>query len=257
MTILKKISKKTGTTIRKVVFYLFIILVIEILGGWLVHDFKFLTGREKSPSIERLRTTDTIPFDYKSVLNLKGNSNDRKQKYFLFNTIESNLRYPTSDFIYDQKYYLEIVRLTGFTDFSLSKAIQISQYQSAIPYGVPYRVDDQSEFRFQYRADVATKPKKLILMKIYGQNIKSEVLNDSVACYYAEIKNFSIQFDDDKVCDVFGETENTLFFFNTFQPIEILFLRKKTGIYFLTLNRFLAGSNTNYSGNILAKMISP
>lgn len=256
MKVNNKISIKIVTILIMIIVFVLAFVIVDFLTGNLSKDFHGSAETVKTSAIEKLYITENIPSDYRQLLNLDSNCcSNGYDDFQLISTINSNLRYPVSDFLYKHNYYVQICKITDDVDFSLSKGIIITAKGFDIPYLIPRRLNDESEVRFNYRADKALKPQKFIFLNLTGQNFKKEMDNDKVECYFVRVKNFSIKYDRNQTFDILGYTENKVILFPNYAPIEISFIKNNRSLYFLSLTRCSGSGKIIFNGSLLSQIL--
>lgn len=112
-----------------------------------------------------------------------------------------------------------------------------------------YLPNNISNITTNYNPESNTTASKIYL-SLFGDSVTTVVKNDSLACYYLKSKNVTIQYSPNGVKEMFIEKK---YFYNSNEPIDIMFLKRNNQLYYL----FLVSKNEDYklSPNMLLNMI--
>jgi len=229
--------------------------LFELNSGSLFTDIKgiFTDGPKKAINVSRY--TDTVPGDYLQLLHLKQEDcvYTKTSKFYLENTVVSNLRNPISYFVYNRKYYLQIYSLSNFFTLPVDHTVK-ELYMSSNNFGHWSTLDDESAVSYAYPIVL---PRKFtsINLKLLGKNNRIMLKNDSVAYYYSMFQKFSIQYHGQDIDELHGESKDNNLFYADLLPIEILFLKRNHNLYLLTMSVYIDGQNTPYAPGMLYKLI--
>jgi len=231
--------------LRFILFFICLFILAEFNSGTLVNDVKDIFKAFHENVVDSTYTAATIPKDYLGLLNMKLDFEGD-------NTFGYKSGYPISNLIYNKEYYLHIFKLSNSFDFSLRAAIKdffinASHSGSAL-------LDNRSTVNYSYQS-VPQDNITTVDLKLLGKQTQIIQKNDSVAYYYSQFMNFSIQYKLSDPYIIYGEPKSNSFFSNTFLPLEILFLKKNHKLYLLTMSVNSEVQTKNYPKGMLYNLI--
>jgi len=177
-----------------------------------------------------------IPADYLKILNNPtiNNRDSANENIHFDQTIEFKHRNPISYFTYQKKYHLQICKIDSAYNLPVDKNLIASNLNSDNPQNAYYTLDKETNINYWYKGSIS-KPGKIHL-QIFGNNASKIIKNDSIGCYYATMRNFSIRYNQDEKPQIFGNTTEDMFTKN-YQPIEILFFKHLNNLYLLIMSK--------------------
>jgi hypothetical protein len=194
--------------------------------------------------------SNRIPSDYLKILRLSNGccSDSTNGEIYFKQTTEFKHRNSVSNFTYQKRYHFQVYKIDSSYTLSLNKDLLESNTNTDEPIYAVYSLQKENNINYSYKGSVA-KPGKIYL-DIFGNNISKIIKNDTIACYYAMMRNFSIRFNKDAKPDIYGSTIESMFSKN-YQPIEILFFKRRYDLYLLIMSK----ADKNYQKGTLLNLI--
>ncbi|NHA05004.1 hypothetical protein G7092_14430 [Mucilaginibacter sp. HC2] len=204
---------------------LIICLIIALLFIRLVFFIKNTGDRDvKSMQNENVTISQTIPVDYGDLFKYKNNlSSD--------GTINTRFRNAVADIRYDNKYFIQVYKIDTSFNHSLSDFITESHQDKHITYDQSYReINDHKLFSISYKVG---QPEKIsaIFLNIFGNDAQTIEKRDSIAGYYSDLKNLSIQYGQNQAQDIYIKPKDD----KASMPISIYFIKKNQALYLIIL----------------------
>jgi hypothetical protein len=165
--------------------------------------------------------SNKISLDYLNLLDTK--------KLTFRETLTFKNRNPVSKFKYGDSFVLQICKLDTLNEIALDKSIIENHDDVNYLLNVPYAVDQIGDVEFDYNNSKLSKT-QIIYLSLSGMSHYVVKKNDSIAYYYSKMNSFSIQNNAKGTQNVIAMAKRG----NT--PIEILFIKKHSNLYLLTLN---------------------
>src|SRR6202042_2374798 len=109
----------------------------------------------------------------------------------------------------------------------------------------PYSTDDRTDMKFYYKSSKPKTPGNIYL-DLFGDSTRVLEKNDTIAYYYSKCSSFSIKFNPKDPNDMYGESQSQI---SGEVPLEILFLKRDTKLFMLTLS--CKKANTDLNPNML------
>lgn len=198
----------------------------------------------KEDSRNPIHLLNSLPHDYNKLFN-----NSIREKLYHSKTVGFKLRNPISYIDYDNNFDLEITKINCKPSFNIEKDIMESHEEPSATMAESYLPNNISNITTNYNPESNTIASKIYL-SLVGDSVTTIVKNDSLACYTLKSKNVTIQYSPNGVKEIFIEKKD---FYTSNEPIEIMFLKRNSRLYYL----FLASKNedSKLSPNMLFNIV--
>lgn len=136
-----------------------------------------------------------------------------------------------SNFLYDNKYHIQVYKLSNTYNHSLKDFLKETYDANELQVGVIYYDNQRSFIKICDKMVVAKEdlPSK-VFISLYGNSAHTIIKNDSVADYWLNFKNLSIKYNPNGPQELYAETYKNVA--GTI-PLEITFFRKSTNLYLI------------------------
>jgi hypothetical protein len=216
---------------RKTVFIisgivLLIVLIILIARSSLNSTMAVLSGVMEDKRLDSSTYVKTASKEYWDLFKSPGN--------MIWDlTDKSKRRNDISQCYYEKQFYILVYKIDTIGSLSLNKFIATTFTGSSLALNVEYKNDDNN---YHFRISFKEGPKEKIshvTFKLSGDQTKILQKNDSIAYYYSNFSNLSITTNNNSVADIYGTVKKE--FEGEQIPIEVLFLKRKSNLYFILL----------------------
>jgi hypothetical protein len=162
-------------------------------------------------------------------------------KLKLTSSYENIGRDTVCNFLYDEKYYVQLYRLSRSYDFSVKSSLKEVSGEIRMEVGTLFYTNSESRLDIMSRM-VASKTNKLssIYVSFGGSKYDINAKNDSLVDYSLKCKHLSIKYNVNGPQEIFAEVAN-----NTEDPIplEILVFKNRKNLYLAFFSPFkISGS---------------
>ena len=184
-----------------------------------------------------------VPYDY---LDLFANKKD----LVLDSSLTSQHRSLVTE-LHNGPFYMQVYKLDSLDQLSIGKIYE--DYNSSEVSKYTYYVDASTNkrVRIQYKLGIDGKMSS-IFFSLNGDHTQVLKKNDSIAYYYSNFKSFSIKYQEQGKIDILGKARTVGTNAGNL-PIEIMFLKRKTNLYFILLAA--PDSSTSLGTDILYNLI--
>lgn len=250
--------------LRYLLIIIAVIVLYELNSGALISDIKGLFNVDRDPN-DLIKesgtiyfTIDTIPKEYKGILNIK-NGEDKypdSSDFHLDGIMTDRLRSPILFLSYKKQFYIQVYKMSSSYNLSLTNAIQENFVKYAIKNSGWYYLNDQSAINYKYKY-LFLKP-DTIFLNIDGLQNKIIKKNDSVAYYYSNFKDFGIRYKKSRKNNIYAETKDEGFFAgsNNYHPIELLFIKRDHSFYFLSMGALDVDKQPKFKPGLLYNLFN-
>ena len=204
---------------------LIICLVIAFLFIWLILFIKNIGDRDVIlMQNENVITSQIIPDDYAGLFK-------HKDKLSSDGTVNTRFRNAVADIKYDNKYFIQVYKIDTIFNHSLSDLITESYQDQHITYDQSYtETDYHKPFSFSYKVGQVEKI-SAILLNIFGNGTQIIEKRDSIAGYYSNFKNLSIEYGKNQAQDNYIKPKDD----KESMPISVYFIKKNHSLYLIIL----------------------
>ena len=222
---------------------LIICLVIAFLFIWLILFIKNIGDRDVIlMQNENATTSQIIPSDYAGLFK-------HKDKLSSDETVNTRFRNAIADIRYDNKYFIEVYKIDTISNHSLSDFITENYQNQHITYDQTYRGgNDHKPFSISYKMGQPEKT-TAILLNIFGNDTQIIEKRDSIAGYYSNFKNLSIENGKKQLQDIYGKPGDN----KESMPISVYFIKKGHNLYLIIL---AAMNNAPVTSNTLKELLA-
>jgi hypothetical protein len=221
-------------TVKKLILIAFSSIGIILLVTMIFYGVKFNREIKISDRDNPMKLTEILREDYKGLFN-------SQDKISAIETIESKLREPISDLIFDNKYYIEVYNIDTMVKSSLKDFIVESYLNVEQANNMMWTGDDPAPpFRITFKS-LAPDKIESIYFNIYGDQTKTFIKNDTTAVYYSSFKNFNIKFNKGSVQEIYCRPNKV-----DSLPIVVAFLKKKERLYLIIVSPKTKAVKLNY-----------
>jgi len=249
--------------LRYVLIIAALILLYELNSGTLISDIKALFNVDRDPNdlINELGTVDftidTVPKEYKGILNIKnsGNKFPDSSNLHVDGIMADSLRSPILFLDYKKQFYIQVYKMSASYNLSLTNALQENFVNLDIKNPGWYYLNDQSAVDYKYKY-LFLKPDSMFL-NIYGNQNKILLKTDSIAYYYSNFKSFAIRYRQSRKSNISGDSKDEGFFAgtNNYHPIELLFIKRGHSLYFLSMAALNIDKQPKFQPGLLYSLI--
>ena len=228
--------------------------MVELNSGTQISDIKEIFSKNPEKIADSTCIVKSIPDDYLPLLNLKKNCcNDNSDDFLFLKTYKSKYRNPISFFVYKKHFYLQIYKIDSSFKSSIKNILTEHYINAELSYG-GFLLDNESEVDYSYDENAPPKPQNITL-KILGKNNRTILKNDSIAYYLSTFENFSIQYNEARMFDIFGETKGNGLFTHQLQPLELMFIKRNNSLFLLIMSVYKKGQPEKYTPGMLYYII--
>lgn len=222
--------------ICSVLFILFIIIMMFTATQG-VEDAKIMQA-------DSLTSSNIIPADYIGLFK-------KKNAIISLQTTNSKARNAIVDLYYENKYCVEIYKIDSNVSKSLKDIIDENYQDTHVTLGAGYHsFNDAKPFDIEYKTSFPDKVNNKIFFNFFGNDTRVIEKEDSIASYYSNFKNLSVQFDKSRAQDIFAQPKTD----NSFMPVNISFLKKQNDLFFIILTA--KDKKNQISPNTLSEILS-
>jgi len=250
--------------LRYILIIAALILLYELNSGTLISDTKGLFNIDRDPndlvkeSGTIYFTIDTIPKQYKEILNIKKGDNkySNNSDFHIDGIMTDSLRSPILYLDYKKQFYIQVYKMSTSYNLSLTNAIQETFLNSPIKNYGSFYSNNESGVDYDYKY-LFLKPDTMFL-NIYGEQNKIILKNDSIAYYYSNLKNFAIKYKQSRKNNIYGETKDEGFFAesNNYHPVELLFIKRDHSLYFFSMAALNIDEQPKFQPGLLYNLIN-
>jgi len=205
-----------------------IILVIIILGIRKCTKH-FDKGLINSLS-EDLPNTQSLTEEYLTLIKTKYRSKS------LANVVRrSKIRNSVAGIEFDKNYQLFIYKIDLIKDTSLKKVLVITpKIEAKEELRVTYKLTDAGFYEFINKSGPVPNVSN-IYIGFNTDSITKGITNDSLITYGLVTNNLSIHYKENDIADIIVKGKEQNLGNSVTMPIEVLFLKRKSSVFFLTL----------------------
>jgi hypothetical protein len=179
--------------------------------------------------------------DYKNLFDKEAQKN-----LYLFNTIESKLREPESQYIYNKDYNVFVTKIRIADNFDIKKSIKVRNEDSNI---------EKDELYFPLRSfncKIRIKSGNIPLTAKITVNVKGKMPDEinrsnSEVSYYCEFKTFSLIFENGQSYMVAESDKSNV-------PVSLTFIKKNNLLYIVIMT--IAKERQQMQPNLLYSIIN-
>jgi hypothetical protein len=182
---------------------------------YLAFTSKSVTSRKILPEFHNLFTREA-----QSKLNIPLNYESRYESL-------------SSNYFYEDKYYLSIRKFTLTNKLPIEKLISEENGKPFFTGGI-FSEDDNDFLEMGFKTEKIDTIKRINIY-LKGDSIATIVKNDTMVCYYLNAKSFYLYFNDTSSPNIKGEAKHDS------TPFSIMFIKKNESVYFLMMGIKQAG----------------
>ena len=206
-----------------------VIIVLAAIFGIKKCTNRFDEGLIKSLS-EDLPNTQSLNEEYSAVI---------KEKYknkALVNVVrKSKVRNPIAAIEFDKDYLLFIYKIDFMKDTSLKSILVIRpNTEPKEEVGIIYKLTDAGLYNFINKSGPVHNVSN-IYFGFNSDSIIKKNTNDSLINYGLVTNNLSIHYRENDIADIIVKSKEKNFGNSDTMPIEVMFLKRKSSVFFLTL----------------------
>lgn len=176
---------------------------------------------------------------------------DVKNKLKLINTYERKAKDTVCNFLYDEKYIIQVYKLSQMYNLSLKNSLTENYRHSEQEVGTIYYANERSRINIFDKMVVSKsdKPSKIFIV-LDVTTVPIVAKSDSLIDYFLDFKNLSIKYSNTGSQEVFAEVRQSA----EAIPLEILFLKKNKKLYLLLMS---PKKDARLLPKMLCKLITP
>ena len=208
---------------KKIKAIVWLVLALGIIGYFISVAYQMYRAFNESNGVSDLVSREYIelfPNKYR----------DRFTNEF---TYKSKVRSDFSAFDLDN-YRLLIYKLPTLKSESLIKMIKLREGDASESIDHVYANVGQNCLSVQYNTGKPSFASQLFLT-LYGKSLKVIIENDSIVSYSLILNNLSLKYKIDGDVDFFAKSDIGSLIKESLIPVNISFVRKKQGIYFIIM----------------------
>lgn len=205
-----------------------IILVIIILG--ITKCTKHFDKGLINSLSEDLPNTQSLTKEYLTLIKTKYRSKS------LINVVRrSKIRNSVAVIEFDKNYQLFIYKIDLIKDTSLKKVLVITpKIEAKEELRVTYKLTDAGFYEFINKSGPVPNVSN-IYIGFNTDSITKGITNDSLITYGLVTNNLSIHYKENDIADIIVKGKEQNLGNSVTMPIEVLFLKRKSSVFFLTL----------------------
>jgi hypothetical protein len=222
---------------------LLIIVCILIMIVGIVWFANRLTNVIRSIDTEST-VVDSIPNEYLNLFVQKDSMISQKQTYVIY----KNLRYPISEFLYDNKYCVIVTKIKTLNALDKLPMIQLDPSDNEESYYGRFDGFGACSSEVNYREHPTTASD--IFLHLKGDLISQTLKTNHVIEFYSMIESFSLKYKKDGMVDFYIEEDHE----REKQPVLLLFVNHQKSLYLICINAYTDNEKLNPS--IINKFIN-
>ena len=179
---------------------------------------------------EDLPNTQSLTEEYLTLIKTKYRSKS------LVNVVRrSKIRNSVAAIEFDKNYQLFIYKIDLIKDTSLKKVLVITpKIEAKEELRVTYKLTDAGFYEFMNKSGPVSNVSN-IYIGFNTDSITKGITNDSLITYGLVTNNLSIHYKENDIADIIVKGKEQNLGNSVTMPIEVLFLKRKSSVFFLTL----------------------
>ena len=179
---------------------------------------------------EDLPNTQSLTEEYLTLIKTKYRSKS------LVNVVRrSKIRNSVAVIEFDKNYQLFIYKIDLIKDTSLKKVLVITpKIEAKEELRVTYKLTDAGFYEFMNKSGPVPNVSN-IYIGFNTDSITKGITNDSLITYGLVTNNLSIHYKENDIADIIVKGKEQNLGNSVTMPIEVLFLKRKSSVFFLTL----------------------
>ena len=214
---------------RKYNAYIVVVIILIVMSIIIIHIAKTVSTALRD---ERLSALSYTPYKApQEYLNLFRDV----RKLSIKTTTYSRRRYPESEFVYDNKLYINLYKIGLVKKQKLSSAIVLNSADQSFPEYATYSVTNNI-YPFDIYSYLSGTHvfQNYIYLNIFGSHTLETAYNDSTLNIHTDLKNMAMRFHTEEKPDIYVKTVRKEL--SDGVPTNLIFISRNGSLYMLIMS---------------------